>query len=394
MKSAAIRYNKSKEENMEFSYSREQQLVKKMLREFSEIEVAPFCEEWDENAVYPEESIRTLGELGLMGMIFPEEYGGANSDYVTYVMAIEELSKVSGAHGVIVQTHNALCCWPIFTYGTNEQKQKYLPKLCSGGYLGAFGLTEPNAGTDAAMQQTKAEDQGDHWLLNGTKVFISGGGLADVYVIMAMTDKSKGTRGISSFIVEKETPGFSRGKKENKMGIRASHACELVFEDCAIPKENLLGQEGRGFKVAMTSLDVGRLGIAAQALGIAQGAFDQTVAYMKQRKQFGRSLDKFQALAFEMSAMKTRIDGSRFLLYNAAWKKQKGLPFSAEAAEAKLSCSETAMHVTTKAVQFHGGYGYIKDYPVERMMRDAKITEIYEGTSEVMKMVMAGEIFK
>ncbi|MDR3225108.1 MAG: acyl-CoA dehydrogenase [Clostridiales Family XIII bacterium] len=379
---------------MEFSYSREQQLVKKMLKEFSEVEVAPYCEEWDENAIYPEESMKKLASLGLMGMIFPEEYNGAGSDYVTYVMAIEELSKVSGAHGVIVQTHNALCCWPIFTYGTEEQKNKYLPKLCSGEHLGAFGLTEPNAGTDAAMQQTKAEDKGDHWLLNGTKVFISGGGLADVYVIMAMTDKSQGTRGISSFIVEKGVPGFSRGKKENKMGIRASHACELIFEDCVIPKENLLGQQGRGFKVAMTSLDVGRLGIAAQALGIAQGAFDQTVAYMKQRKQFGRSLDKFQALAFEMSAMKTRIDGSRFLLYNAAWKKQNGLPFGAEAAEAKLSCSETAMYVTTKAVQFHGGYGYIKDYPVERMMRDAKITEIYEGTSEVMKMVMAGEIFK
>jgi butyryl-CoA dehydrogenase len=379
---------------MEFSYSREQEMLTQMLRRFSETEIAPFCEEWDENAEYPEESIKKLGKLGLMGMPFPAKYGGCELDYVTYVMAIEELSKVSGAHGVIVQTHNALCCWPIFTYGTEEQKQKYLPKLLSGEHLGAFGLTEPNAGTDAAMQQTKAEDKGDHWLLNGTKVFISGGGIADVYVIMAMTDKSQGTRGISSFIVEKGTPGFSRGKKENKMGIRASTAAELVFEDCAIPKENLLGPIGKGFKVAMTSLDVGRLGIAAQALGIAQGAFDQTVLYMKQRKQFGRTLDKFQALAFEMSSMKTRIDGARFLLYNAAYRKQQGLPFSTEAAEAKLACSETAMYVTTKAVQFHGGYGYIKDYPVERMMRDAKITEIYEGTSEVMKMVMAGDIFK
>ena len=304
---------------------------------------------------------------------FPEEYGGAGLDYVTYVMAIEELSKVCGSHGVIVQTHNALCCWPIFTYGTEEQKRKYLPKLLSGEHLGAFGLTEPNAGTDAAMQQTKAVDKGDHWVLNGTKVFISGGGIADVYVIMAMTDKSKGTRGISAFIVEKGTPGFSRGKKENKMGIRASTAAELVFEDCIIPKENLLGDLGKGFKVAMTSLDVGRLGIAAQALGIAQGAFDQTVAYMKQRKQFGKSLDKFQAPAFEMAAMKTRIDGARFLLYYAADRRQKGLPSTVEAAEAKLACSETAMYVTTKAVQFHGGYGYIKDYPVERMMRDAKI---------------------
>jgi butyryl-CoA dehydrogenase len=378
---------------MEFSYSKEQELVKKMLKAFAEKEIAPYCEEWDEKAEYPAESIAKLGKLGVMGMPFPPEYGGAGLDYVTYVMAIEELSKVSGSHGVIVQTHNALCCWPIFTYGTEEQKRKYLPGLLSGEKLGAFGLTEPNAGTDAAMQQTRAEDKGDHWLLNGTKVFISGGGVADVYVIMAMTDKSKGTRGISSFIVEKGMPGFTRGKKENKMGIRASIAAELVFEDCVVPKENLLGSVGKGFKVAMTSLDVGRLGIAAQALGIAQGAFDQTVDYMKNRKQFGRSLDKFQALAFEMSSIKARIDGSRFLLYNAAYRKEGGFSFTTEAAEAKLSCSETAMYATTKAVQFHGGYGYIKDYPVERMMRDAKITEIYEGTSEVMKMVMAGDIF-
>jgi butyryl-CoA dehydrogenase len=295
---------------------------------------------------------------------------------------------------VILQTHCALCCWPIFTYGTEEQKRKYLPKLLAGEHLGAFGLTEPNAGTDAAMQQTKAEDKGDHWLINGSKVFISGGGVADVYVVMAMTDKSKGTRGISAFIIEKGMPGFSIGKKENKMGIRGSLAAELVFEDCRVPKENLLGQTGRGFKVAMTSLDVGRLGIAAQALGIAQGAFDHTVTYMKQRKQFGRTLDKFQALAFEMAAMRTRIDGSRFLLYNACDKRDKGLPSTVEAAEAKLACSETAMAVTTKAVQFHGGYGYIKDYPIERMMRDAKITEIYEGTSEVMKLVIAGDVFQ
>ena len=379
---------------MDFSYSREQIMVKKMLKEFAEKEIAPIAEELDAEARYPYETIAKLSKLGLMGMPFPEEYGGSNLDYVTYVMAIEELSKVDGSHGVIVQTHNALCCWPIFTYGTEDQKRKYLPKLLSGEHLGAFGLTEPNAGTDAAMQQTKAVDMGDHWLLNGTKVSISGGGIADVYVIMAMTDKSKGTRGISAFIVEKGTPGFSRGQKENKMGIRASTAAELVFEDCRIPKENLLGALGKGFKVAMTSLDVGRLGIAAQALGIAQGAFDQTVQYMKQRKQFGKTLDKFQALAFEMAAMQTRIDGARFLLYRAADNRQKGLPSTYEAAEAKLACSEAAMYVTTKAVQFHGGYGYIKDYPVERMMRDAKITEIYEGTSEVMKMVMSGEIFK
>jgi butyryl-CoA dehydrogenase len=379
---------------MDFSPTKEQEMIRRMVREFAVKEVQPIVEKMDEDAEYPYETIAELGRLGIMGMPFPEEYGGAGADYTAYIMAMEELSKISGSHGVIVQTHNALCCWPIFTYGTEEQKRKYLPDLLSGKKLGAFGLTEPNAGTDAAGLQTRAVDKGNHWLLSGSKIFISGGGIAEVYIIMAMTDKSKGTKGISAFIVEKGMPGFSRGKKENKMGIRGSIAAELVFEDCAVPKENLLGDLGKGFKVAMTSLDIGRLGIAAQALGIAQGAFDQTVAYMKQRKQFGRTLDKFQALAFEMANMKTRIDGSRLLLYNACDRKQRGLPFTVEAAQAKLSCSETAMYVTTKAVQFHGGYGYIKDYPVERMMRDAKITEIYEGTSEVMKMVISGDIFK
>ena len=379
---------------MEFSYSREQQMVKKMLKEFAENEIAPISAEIDEKAEYPYETIAKLAELGVMGMPFPESYGGAGTDYLTYIMAVEEISKVDAAHGVIVQTHNALCCWPIFTYGTEEQKQKYLPNLLSGKHLGAFGLTEPNAGTDAAGTQTKARLDGDEWELDGSKIFISGGGIADVYIIMAMTDKSKGTKGISAFIVEKGTPGFTAPKHENKMGIRGSIAAELVFEECRIPKENLLGQEGKGFKVAMSSLDVGRLGIAAQALGIAQGAFDETVKYMKQRKQFGRSLDKFQALSFEMASMKVKIDGARYLLYDACNRRDRGLPSSVAAAEAKLACSEAASYVTNKAVQFHGGYGYIKDYPVERMYRDAKITEIYEGTSEVMKMFMSGEIFK
>ena len=379
---------------MDFSLTTEQKMIRQLMRDFAEKEVAPIAAEIDEEARYPYETIEKLGKLGVMGMPFPREIGGAGADYISYIMAIEELSKVCGSHGVIVQTHNALCCWPIFTYGTEAQKQKYLPDLLSGKKLGAFGLTEPNAGTDSAMQQTRAVDKGDHWVLNGSKIFISGGGIAEVYVIMAMTDKSKGNRGISSFILEKGMPGFSRGKKENKMGIRASQAAELVFENCIVPKENLLGDLGKGFKVAMTSLDVGRLGIAAQALGIAQGAFDRTVIYMKQRKQFGKSLDKFQALAFEMAEMRNRIDSSRLLLYHACDRRQKGLPSTIEAAQAKLACSETAMYVTTKAVQFHGGYGYIKDYPVERMMRDAKITEIYEGTSEVMKMVISGDIFK
>ncbi|MGI6152694.1 MAG: acyl-CoA dehydrogenase [Christensenellaceae bacterium] len=379
---------------MNFIPTREQEMVRQMVREFAINEVEPIAAEIDADARFPQETVDKAGKLGLMGMPFPEEYGGAGADYVAYIMAIEELSKVCGATGVIVQTHCALCCWPIFTYGTEEQKQKYLPDLLSGKKLGAFGLTEPNAGSDAAGLQTKAVDMGDHWLLNGSKIFISGGGIADVYVIMAMTDKSKGTRGISAFIVEKGMPGFSAPKKEDKMGIRGSIAAELVFEDVKLPKDALLGQIGKGFKVAMSSLDVGRLGIGAQALGIAQGAFDQTVEYMKSRRQFGKPLHKFQALAFEMADMETRIDAARLLLYRAASFRQQGIPSTVEAAKAKLYCSETAMHVTTKAVQFHGGYGYIKDYPVERMMRDAKITEIYEGTSEVMKMVISGATFK
>lgn len=379
---------------MDFNLTREQEMMRKMVREFAVNEVEPIAASIDIEARFPIETVTKAGEVGLMGMPFPPEWGGAGADYIAYVMAIEELSKVCGATGVIVQTHVALCTWPIFTFGTEEQKKKYMPDLTSGKKLGAFGLTEPNAGTDAAGQQTRAVDMGDHWLLNGSKIFISGGGIAETYIIFAMTDKSKGTRGISAFIVDAGLPGFTVPKKENKMGIRGSVAAELVFEDVKLPKDALLGKEGQGFKVAMSSLDVGRLGVAAQALGIAQGAFDKTVEYMKSRKQFGRSLDKFQALAFDMADMETRIDAARLLLYKAADLRQKGLPSTVEAAKAKLYCSETAMYVTTKAVQFHGGYGYIKDYPVERMMRDAKITEIYEGTSEVMKMVISGSIFK
>ena len=379
---------------MEFSYSKEQLEMKAMLKEFGEKELEPILDKMDREAEYPMDTVKKLGKMGIMGMPFPKEYGGAGLDYITYVMAVEEISKICPSHGVIVQTHNALCCWPIFTYGTEEQKQKYLPSLLKGEKIGAFGLTEPNAGTDAAMQQTIAEDKGDYYLLNGTKMFISGGGIADVYVIMAMTDQSKGTKGISAFIVEKGMPGFYKGKTEDKMGIRGSIVSELVFDDCRVPKENLLGELGKGFKVAMTSLDVVRLGIAAQALGIAQGAFDKTVAYMQHREQFGKKLSGFQAMAFEMAELETRIDASRLLLYKAAYIREMGLPETTEsAAKAKLSCSSTAMDVTVKAVQFHGGYGYIKDLPIERYMRDAKITQIYEGTSEVMKLVISGKLF-
>jgi len=379
---------------MNFNLTKEQEMVRKLAREFTVNEVTPIAAEIDEQGRFPMETIEKASKIGLMGMPFPEAYGGQDSDFISYIMAIEELSKGCGSTGVIVQTHCALCAWPILTYGTEEQKQKYLPSLLSGKHIGAFGLTEPNAGSDAAGLQTKAVDMGDHWLLNGSKIFISNAAVADTFVIMAMTDKSKGTKGITAFIVEKGMEGFSVPKKENKMGICGSVTSELLFENVKLPKENQLGQLGKGFKIAMSSLDVGRLGIAAQALGIAQGAFDETVEYLKSRKQFGRQLYKFQGLSFEMADMKTRIDAARLLLYKAADLRQKGLPSTTEAAQAKLFCSETAMHVTTKAVQFHGGYGYIKDYPVERMMRDAKITEIYEGTSEVMKMVISGSVFK
>lgn len=364
------------------------------IRAFAEAEVKPIAFMLDQNNEFPHDMIKKLAEMGLMGIPYPKKYGGAGMDVMSYAIAVEELARVDGGAGVILSAHVSLGTYPILAYGTEEQKKKYLPDLLSGKKLGAFGLTEPNAGTDAAGTQTKAVLDGDEWVLNGSKIFISGGGIAEVYIIMAMTDRSKGTKGISAFIVEKGDKGFSAPKHENKMGIRGSIAAELVFEDCRIPKDRLLSQEGKGFKVAMSSLDVGRLGIAAQALGIAQGAFDETVKYMKQRKQFGKTLDKFQALSFEMASMKVKIDGARYLLYDACNRRDLGLPATVAAAEAKLACSEAASYVTNKAVQFHGGYGYIKDYPVERMYRDAKITEIYEGTSEVMKMVMSGEIFK
>lgn len=389
---------------MEFSYSNEQLKIKKMVKEFAEKEIKPIAPQIDRDGSWPYETLAKLSEMGLMGMPYPEKYGGAGMDYLTYIMVVEELSKIDASHGVIVQTHTALCCWPIYTYGTEEQKRKYLPDLLSGRKVGAFGLTEPNAGTDAAMQQTTAvyDPETDEYILNGSKKFISGGGVAETYVVMAMTDKSKGNKGISSFIVEKGTPGFTFGHIEDKMGIRASVARELLFKDCRIPAKNLLGEKGKGFKTAMTTLDVGRLGIAAQALGIAQGSFDETVKYMKQREQFGRPLHKFQALAFEMANMKSRIDSARFTLYNACYLRDRAEQGDAEAqaqvtetaAMAKLVCSECASYVVDKAVQFHGGYGYIKDFPVERMYRDQKITEIYEGTSEVMKIVISGNIFK
>ena len=377
---------------MNFQLTKEQEFVRKMVREFAVAEVGPLAAEIDKEHRFPVETVEKMAKYGLMGIPFPTEYGGAGGDNISYAITVEELARVCASTAVIVSAHTSLCCWPIYHYGTEEQKQKYLPDLCAGKKLGAFGLTEPNAGTDASGQQTRAEDCGDHWLLNGAKVFITNGGYADVFVVMAMTDKSKGNHGISSFIVEKGDEGFSIGKTEDKMGICASSTTELIFQNCKIPKDRLLGEIGDGFKVAMSTLDGGRIGIASQALGIAQGALDVTVEYMKARKQFGKSLSKFQALQFVVADLETQIQAARLLVYRAADMKDKHLPYGPAAAMAKLFAAETAMHVTTKCVQLHGGYGYTKDYPVERMMRDAKITEIYEGTSEVQRMVIAASV--
>lgn len=379
---------------MDFSLSKTEELFLQMIREFAEKEVKPLAAEVDEEERFPLETVEKMAKTGLMGIPVPVKYGGAGGTNLMYGMAVEELSRVCGTTGVVLSAHTSLCCAPIMENGTEEQKMKYLPRLASGEWIGAFGLTEPNAGTDAAMQQTTAVLDGDQYVLNGNKIFITNAVYAHVYVIFAMTDKSLGNKGISAFIVEKGTPGFSIGKKEKKMGIRGSATTELVFEDCRIPKENLLGQQGKGFTIAMKTLDGGRVGIAAQALGIAQGAMDETIKYTKERKQFGRSISQFQNTQFQMADMETKVQAARLLVRSAHWKKDNGMSYSVDAAMAKLFAAETAMEVTTKAVQLHGGYGYTREYPVERMMRDAKITEIYEGTSEVQRMVIAGKLFK
>ncbi|MCH3924693.1 MAG: acyl-CoA dehydrogenase [Bacteroidales bacterium] len=379
---------------MDFSLTRQEELFLQMIREFAEKEVKPLAAEIDEQERFPMETVEKMRKIGLMGIPVPKEYGGQGGTNQMYTMAVEELSRVCATTGVVVSAHTSLCMAPIMENGTEEQKQKYLPKLASGEWIGAFGLTEPNAGTDAAMQQTTAEDKGDKWILNGSKIFITNAGYADVYIIIAMTDKSLGNKGISAFIVEKGMKGFSIGKKEKKLGIRGSATCELIFENCEVPKENLLGKMGKGFNIAMKTLDGGRIGIASQALGIAQGAMDETVKYTKERKQFGRSIAQFQNTQFQLANLETKINAARFLVRSAAYKKDKGLPYSKDAAMAKLYAAETAMEVTTKAIQFHGGYGYTREYPIERMFRDAKITEIYEGTSEVQRMVIAAHLLK
>ena len=377
---------------MDFTLSKEHEMARTLFREFAETEVKPLAQEVDETEVFPSETVAKMQKLGFLGIPMPKEYGGQGCDSLTYAICVEELSRVCGTTGVIVSAHTSLGAGPIEKFGTPEQKEKYLRPLISGEKLGAFGLTEPNAGTDASGQQTKAVLDGDEYVLNGSKIFITNGKEADTYVIFAMTDKSKGTKGISAFIVEKGTPGFTFGTKEKKMGIRGSSTYELIFTDCRIPKENLLGQEGRGFGIAMQTLDGGRIGIACQALGLAQGALDATIEFVKERKQFGRPIAKFQNTQFQIADMATKVEAARNLVYKAAIAKDTQKRFSVEAAMAKLYAAEVAMEVTTKAVQLHGGYGYTREYDVERMMRDAKITEIYEGTSEVQRMVISGSL--
>ena len=379
---------------MNFTLTKEQELVRQMVRDFAVNEVKPIAAEIDVTERFPMENVKKMGELGMMGIPFPTEFGGAGGDVLSYILAVEELSKVCATTGVILSAHTSLCASLINENGTPEQKEKYLRDLCTGNKIGAFGLTEPGAGTDAAGQQTTAVLDGATYILNGSKIFITNGGVADTFIVFAMTDKSKGTKGISAFIVEKGFPGFSIGKKEEKLGIRASSTTELIFENCVVPKENLIGREGKGFGIAMKTLDGGRIGIAAQALGIAEGAYEESVKYMKERKQFGRPIAAFQGLQWMVAEMSTKIEAARFLVYKAAWLKENKQPYSIDAARAKLYAAEVAMDVTTKAVQLFGGYGYTKEYPVERMMRDAKITEIYEGTSEVQKMVISGSLLK
>ncbi len=375
---------------MNFHFSPDEQDVLDMLHDFCLKEVAPIAAEIDENERFPEETWHKLADMGMMGVPFGEEYGGAGLSYVNYIGVCEELAKHCATTSVMVSAHSSLCCWPISEYGTEEQKQKYLTKLASGEWLGAFGLTEPGAGTDSAMQKTVAEDKGDHWVLNGSKIFITNAGFASVFVVFAMTDKSLGNKGISAFIVEKDFPGFKVGAHEKKMGIRGSSTCELVFEDCIVPKENLLGEVGKGFKIAMTTLDGGRIGIGAQALGIAQAAIDECVKYTKERVQFGKRISQFQNTQFQLADMQAKVDAARLLIYRAAQAKQDHEPYSHLAAMGKLYASEAASDVTRRCLQLVGGYGYTREYPFERFMRDAKITEIYEGTSEVQRMVISG----
>jgi alkylation response protein AidB-like acyl-CoA dehydrogenase len=379
-------------QNHSFALTDEQEQLRKEIRDFAAREIAPNVMRWDEASEFPLEVVQKLGEMGLMGVIFPVELGGAGLGYVDYALAVEELSAVDGSIGIIVASHNSLCSNHIFVAGNEEQKRKYIPKLASGKWLGAWGLTEPGSGSDAGSARTSAVRKGDRWVLNGNKTFITNGHYADVSVIIAVTDKSQGTRGLSAFVVEKGTPGFRAGKKENKLGLRASDTSELIFEDCEIPAENLLGQEGSGFIDSMRILDGGRISIAALSLGIGRGAFDAARKYVKQRHQFGKAISEFQGIQWKLADMATQLDAARLLTLRAAVMKDAGQKTTLESSMAKLMASEVAVKVCDEAVQLHGGYGFIKDYPVEKFYRDVKLCTIGEGTSEIQRLIIAREI--
>ncbi|MFJ7032956.1 acyl-CoA dehydrogenase AcdA [Bacillus cereus] len=379
---------------MHFKLSEEHEMIRKMVRDFAKNEVAPTAAERDEEERFDRELFDQMAELGLTGIPWPEEYGGIGSDYLAYVIAIEELSRVCASTGVTLSAHTSLAGWPIFKFGTEEQKQKFLRPMAEGKKIGAYGLTEPGSGSDAGGMKTIAKRDGDHYILNGSKIFITNGGIADIYVVFALTNPESKQRGTSAFIVESDTPGFSVGKKESKLGIRSSPTTEIMFEDCRIPVENLLGEEGQGFKVAMQTLDGGRNGIAAQAVGIAQGALDASVEYARERHQFGKPIAAQQGIGFKLADMATDVEAARLLTYQAAWLESEGLPYGKESAMSKVFAGDAAMRVTTEAVQVFGGYGYTKDYPVERYMRDAKITQIYEGTQEIQRLVISRMLTK
>jgi len=379
---------------MEFELSEEHRMIQRMVREFAEKEIAPRAEEIDETDRFPEDLFRRMGELGILGLPFPEEYGGSGGDYIALVLALEEIARVSGTMAIILDAHTSLCCEPIYLFGTEEQKRKYLVPLARGEKIGAFGLTEPQAGSDAGATRTRAVRDGDHWVINGQKCFITNGSVADVIVITAKTDPEAGTRGISAFIVEKGTPGFRPGRDEKKMGLKGSVTSELFFEDCRIPAENLLGKENEGFKQFLTTLDAGRVAIAAMALGLAQGAFERSVAYAKQRVQFGQPIANFQAIQWMIAEMATEIEAARLMVYRAAWLRTKGMRFTKEASMAKLFTTEMSERVCRKAIQIHGGYGYIREYAVERMYRDQRLCAIGEGTNEIQRLVIARHVLR
>ncbi|MFB9760210.1 acyl-CoA dehydrogenase [Ectobacillus funiculus] len=374
---------------MRFRLSEEHEMIRKMVRDFAKNEVAPTAAARDEEERFERGIFEQMAELGLTGIPWPEEYGGIGSDYLAYCIAVEELSRVCASTGVTLSAHVSLAGWPLYTFGTEEQKQLYLRPLAEGKKIGAYGLTEPGSGSDAGGMKTTAKRDGDHYILNGSKIFITNGGVADIYIVFALTDPGVKHRGTSAFIVEANTPGFSIGKKEAKLGIRSSPTTEIIFEDCRVPARNLLGKEGQGFKIAMQTLDGGRNGIAAQAVGIAQGALDAAAAYAKERRQFGKPIIEQQGIAFKLADMATQVEAARLLTYQAAWLESAGLPYSKESAMSKLFAGDAAMKVTVEAVQVFGGYGYTKDYPVERFMRDAKITQIYEGTQEIQRLVIS-----